>query len=185
MFESFVQDYIRDLQKAQSNLDLIKLEKITKVIKEAINNKRNIFMLGNGGSSATPSHSAGDFSKELKAKTICLSDNTPAVTAWANDTEYDNIFSGQLEVFMEPNDIVIGYSGSGNSMNVLNALEYANENECFTIGITGNYGGKGGGKIVDTANLSLIIDTESMERIEDIQLIINHIIKEAIKSDIL
>ena len=78
--------------------------------------------MGNGGSSATPSHSAGDWSKELGIKTICLTDNTPVVTALANDTDYSNIFKGQLEVFLKPGDIVIGYSGSGNSENVINNL---------------------------------------------------------------
>ena len=182
MFEKFVKDYVESLHKAQENIDLVTLKKITMVIQKAIENNNNIFMIGNGGSSATPSHSAGDFSKELKAKTFCLSDNTSAVTAWANDTDYDNIFKGQLEVFLNPGDVVIGYSGSGNSDNVINAMLYSQEVGAITVGITGNYNDKGGGKIVDVSDYNIIFDTHSMEQIEDLQLIINHIIKQAIKN---
>ena len=83
---------------------------------------------------------------------------------------------------LDSGDIVIGYSGSGNSKNVLNALEFANKHGCQTIGITGNYNGVGGGKIVEVAKCSLVVETESMEQIEDMEVIINHIIKESIKS---
>ena len=183
-FNNFVDNYVDDLKSALDSLDKHNLNLMAHEIKVKILNKNKIFLMGNGGSSAAPSHSAGDFSKELNARVICLSDNIPALTAWSNDTSYDNCFRGQLETFLDKEDLVIGYSGSGNSKNVINALEYANTLGAQTIGITGNYKGKGGGKITEIANISILINTKSMEIIEDIETIINHIVKQFIKQDI-
>ena len=80
-------------------------------------------------------------------------------------------------------NLLIAYSGSGNSENVINGIEYANEIGCKTVAITGNYNRMGGGKIVDLVDLPIVIPSTSMERIEDVQLVINHIIKEAVKSN--
>jgi len=182
--EFFFNDYKKDLINAIDSLDWKIMQEIAERIIDLRNKGNVVYLIGNGGSSATPSHSAGDWTKELRIKTICLTDNTPSVTAFANDTDYTNIFKGQLETFLSKGDIVIGYSGSGNSQNVLNAIEYAKSNGNLTIGITGNYNNKNGGKLVSTADLSLVANTTSMERIEDIHLIINHIIKEYIKATI-
>lgn len=176
--------YINDLILALNKLELDKIEIIVSKIISVGERKNTIFLLGNGGSSATPSHSAGDWSKELRIKTLCLSDNASSITAFGNDTSYDNIFKGQLETFLEPSDIVIGYSGSGNSPNVLNAIGFAKSKGNFTIGFTGNYHGNRGGKLAIEADISIIVDTESMERIEDIHLIINHIIKNLVWDDL-
>ena len=178
----FTDQYLHDLNNALSLLDIQQLEKIAEKIIEVRRNNNSVFLIGNGGSSATPSHSAGDWTKELKIKTCCLSDNTPSLTAFANDTDYSNIFKGQLEVFLSPGDILIGYSGSGNSPNVLNAIGFAKSKGNFTIGMTGNYKNKNGGDLAMLADLSIVAQTTSMERIEDLHLIINHIIKEYIKN---
>ena len=181
-FSEFANEYLEDLKDTFEKLDIALLEKIGIEIKEKIGSGSSIFMIGNGGSSATPSHSAGDFSKELGAKVFCLTDNIPSLTAWANDTNYDNIFLGPLKISLNADDLVIGYSGSGNSANILKALKYAQQLGCSTIGITGNYLGKGPGEIYKVVDMCLTFETESMERIEDMQLIVNHIIKESIKS---
>jgi D-sedoheptulose 7-phosphate isomerase len=180
--ETFLSKYKKDLINAIDSLDYNVLELISNKLIQLKNSGRTVYLIGNGGSSATPSHSAGDWTKELKIKTICLTDNTASVTAFANDTDYANIFKGQLETFLEDGDIVIGYSGSGNSPNVLNAIEYAKSKGNFTIGISGNYNQKKGGKLVHLTDLSIIANTYSMERIEDIHLIVNHILKEYIKT---
>ncbi|BDQ13335.1 SIS domain-containing protein [Sediminibacterium sp. TEGAF015] len=180
----FFNDYKKDLIHAIESLDWKTMKEIADRIIELRNNGNIVYLIGNGGSSATPSHSAGDWTKELRIKTICLTDNTPSVTAFANDTDYTNIFKGQLETFLSKGDIVIGYSGSGNSPNVLNAIEFAKSKGNFTVGITGNYNDRNGGKLVSLADLSLVANTTSMERIEDVHLIINHIIKEYIKATI-
>ena len=179
--ERLIKNYLDDLIVSQKKLDTGLVLDIAELIYETIKSGNQIFFIGNGGSSATPSHSAGDYSKELGAKAICLTDNTPSVTAWANDTNYDHIFRGQLETFLNDNDIVIGYSGSGNSKNVLKGLEYARDFGCKVIGITGNYLGKGVGEIGNYCDHCISFHTESMERIEDMQLITNHIIKDIIK----
>ena len=180
--KEFKKNYTADLFIAINKIDHNILQKVADHILVAKNNNKTIYLMGNGGSSATPSHAAGDWTKELGIKTICLSDNTPIITALANDTDYSNIFKGQLEIFLESGDIVIGYSGSGNSMNVINAINYANINKNLTIGITGNYNNKTGGKLKQLSQICIYLDTISMEIIEDGQLIINHIIKEYIKT---
>ena len=177
----FMKHYIDDLKNSLDALEYEKISKITDILKDLRNRKKTVFLIGNGGSSSTPSHSAGDWSKTLGIKAICLTDNTPAVTAFANDTEYENIFKGQLETFLEEGDVVIGYSGSGNSPNVIRAIEYAKECGNTTIGITGNYKNGKGGKLNLIADISIVVNTESMERIEDVHLIINHIIKEYLR----
>lgn len=182
--KTFFENYKKDLTFAIESLDWNVLQIIADKLIDLKKNGHTVYLIGNGGSSATPSHSAGDWTKELRIKTICLTDNTPSVTAFANDTDYANIFKGQLETFLEEGDIVIGYSGSGNSPNVINAIEYAKSKENFTIGISGNYNNKSGGKLVQMSDISIVANTKSMERIEDLHLIINHIIKEYIKSKI-
>lgn len=178
---NFFNAYKSDLTKALSNINLEYLEDLISLVSNSIENKRQIFLLGNGGSSANPSHSAGDWSKELDARAICLTDNVSSLTAWANDTDYSNVFLAQLKVFMDTNDLIIAYSGSGNSTNVINAIKWANDNGGITFGITGNYKGKGGGTLASISQHSIIFETESMEVIEDLQLITNHIVKEYIK----
>ncbi len=182
--EKFIRDYQNDLTTALNSINIEKLKLICDIIISAKKNNNTIFLIGNGGSSATPSHSAGDWTKELKIKTICLSDNTPAITAFANDTDYNNIFKGQLETFLGEGDLVIGYSGSGNSPNIINAIEFAKKNGNTTIGITGNYKNGKGGELALIADVSLVVNTTSMERIEDMHLITNHIIKEYIKENL-
>ena len=178
------ENYKQDLKSAIDALDWNVLQTIADKLIELKQKSNTVYLIGNGGSSATPSHSAGDWTKELLIKTICLTDNTPSVSAFANDTDYANIFKGQLETFLEDGDIVIGYSGSGNSPNVINVIEYAKSKGNFTIGISGDYNQKNGGRLVSITDLSIVANTNSMERIEDIHLIINHIIKEYIKSKI-
>lgn len=142
-----------------------------------------IHFIGNGGSAATPSHSAGDWSKELGVKTICHTDNIASLTAWANDTGYGNVFAGSLSTWAKQGDLVVGYSGSGNSENVLNGISAAQKLGCRTVAVTGNYKQGGGGKLATIVDIAIICDTTSMEQIEDLQLIINHIVKEAVKAE--
>ena len=174
-------DYKTDLINAINSLDEKTLNSIIRSVIDTNKKNKTVYLIGNGGSSATPSHSAGDWSKELNIKAFCLSDNTPALTAFANDTDYSNIFKGQLKVFLEPGDLVLAYSGSGNSSNVINAIKYAKSKGNYTIGFTGNYNNLNGGSLSELADLCLVVNTISMEIIEDLHLIINHIIKESIK----
>ena len=181
-FSDFADSYISDLKHALDNIPKSSLEAFWEIVEITRNEGGSVHFIGNGGSAATPSHSAGDWSKELKLRTISHSDNISSFTAWSNDTEYSNVFVGQLSTFVRDGDLVVAYTGSGNSTNVINGINYAKENGCRTAAITGDYNGQSGGMVADIVDVAVIAPTQSMERIEDIQLIINHIVKEAIKS---
>ena len=180
--EKYILHYLSDLKASIDSLSIDKIHELILVVKRTIESGNKIFMCGNGGSAANASHSAGDWSKEMGAKTICLSDNIAAMTAWANDSDYSDIFSSQINTYYEKGDILMAYSGSGNSKNVLKAVQTFNQLGGITIGITGNYNGLGGGRLANESKISVVFDTESMERIEDLQLILNHIIKQKLKS---
>jgi D-sedoheptulose 7-phosphate isomerase len=181
-FAAFMRGYVTDLSHALHALSPSALGSLYQMMLDTIDSGGKVHFIGNGGSAATPSHSAGDWSKELKLPTLAHTDNIAALTAWANDTGYDNVFVGQLETWLSPGDLVVAYSGSGNSANVINGIEYAKSNGARTFGITGNYGSGAGGRLAEIADAVVVCDTESMERIEDLQLIINHIVKEAVKA---
>ena len=181
-FEEFMDRYIADLSRALNSLSRESVGLLYTEMLQVMDGGGKVHFIGNGGSAATPSHSAGDWSKELGLPTLAHTDNIAALTAWANDTSYANIFVGQLQTWLEPGDLVVGYSGSGNSSNVLNGIAYATENGARTVGITGNYKSLKGGSLAEMADVAIVCDTTSMERIEDLQLIINHIVKEAVKA---
>ena len=180
-FSVFLEAYKGDLIGAINALNQADLNQLTNEILSVMDNGGTIHFIGNGGSAATPSHSAGDWSKELGVKTVCHTDNTASLTAWANDTGYGNIFAGALGTWAKAGDLVVGYSGSGNSENVLNGMVKAKEIGCRTAAITGNYKNGAGGKLAQMVDVAIICETTSMERIEDLQLIINHMVKEAVK----
>ena len=181
-FDEFMDGYIADLSRALNSLSRESVGLLYTEMLQVMDNGGKVHFIGNGGSAATPSHSAGDWSKELGLPTLAHTDNIAALTGWANDTSYANIFVGQLQTWLEPGDLVVGYSGSGNSSNVLNGITYAAEKGARTVGITGNYKSGKGGALAEMADVAIVCDTTSMERIEDLQLIINHIVKEAVKA---
>ena len=182
-FDSFAEVYLDDLKRTLSEVSKSQIELLWEEINTVSENGGTIHMIGNGGSAATPSHSAGDWSKELGIPTIAHTDNISSFTAWANDTDYANVFAGQLSTFAKTGDLVIAYSGSGNSPNVLNGIFVAKKAGCRTAAITGDYNGGNGGKLAGMVDVAIVVPTTSMERIEDMQLIINHILKEAAKAN--
>ena len=181
-FDEFVDSYIADLKQALDGLPRDSLREFWSMVESTRANDGSVHFIGNGGSAATPSHSAGDWSKELGLRTIAHTDNAASLTAWANDTDYSPVFVGQLSTFLRRGDMVVAYSGSGNSANVLNGLVYAKESGCRTVAVTGSMSGSEGGDIAHIADLALVAPTSSMERTEDMQLVINHIIKEAVQA---
>src|SRR5436305_2491441 len=129
-------------------ISLSHLERILQLLEEAYLNGRRIFIMGNGGSAATASHFALDLAKNTIApgsprlKAISLTDHVPLITAWSNDASYEHIFAEQLANMIEPGDVVIGISTSGNSRNVINALKLAKKSRAATVGLLGARGGK-------------------------------------------
>ena len=147
----------------------------------------NIYTMGNGGSGASASHAAGDFLKgasyglEKRFRMICLNDNLPSMMAIANDIGWDDIFVEPLKNFLQPHDLVIGISGSGNSKNVVKALAYAKENGAKTVAMSGFTGGK----IAQMADISVHAPVMDMEVTEDIHMVIFNIVKKEMMSRLL
>ncbi|MGA0303467.1 MAG: SIS domain-containing protein [Schleiferiaceae bacterium] len=139
----------------------------------------NIYTMGNGGSGASASHAAGDFLKgasyglDKRFRMICLNDNLPSMMAIANDIGWESIFVEPLKNFLSPDDLVIGISGSGNSENVVNALEYANAQGATTVAMSGFKGGK----ISEIATINVHAPVMDMEVTEDVHMVIFNIVK--------
>ena len=174
---SFVSDYLAGVKELIERVSEADIDVLAGALEEAWRNDRRVLLMGNGGSSSTASHIVNDLQKciDLEAgkplKTICLSDCTPLVMAWANDTDYANVFAPQVKCWVEPGDLVIGISGSGNSMNVINAIETANKLGAETFGLAGF----SGGKLARAARACIIIRSENMQQIEDLHMIILHV----------
>jgi D-sedoheptulose 7-phosphate isomerase len=177
VFVENIQKYIADLQ---NTLDLLPIQSINTVVNalhDARLKKRNIFVMGNGGSASTASHITCDLAKNTRVSTVPhiriseITDNSAIFSAYGNDEGYENVFVQYLANFLEPNDVVIGISTSGKSPNVLKAIGYANHIKALTIGMTGF----DGGQLKSIANMSVHIPSNCIEQIEDIHLIIGHI----------
>lgn len=144
---------------------------------ETMEKGNTVFVFGNGGSSATASHFQNDFNKgvsehtEKKFNFLCLNDNVATMMAVANDIGFEEVFRFQLRGHIKPGDVVLAISGSGNSKNVINAVEYAKEQGCRVIGLTGF----GGGKLRQLADVSLHAPINSMQITEDIHMIFDHL----------
>lgn len=143
---------------------------------EAWKSDRHILLMGNGGSSSTVSHIVADLQKNIfmhsgrALRTMCLTDSTPLITAWANDTRYDNVFAAQVECWARPGDVVIAVSGSGNSPNIIHGIEAANRIGARTFGLAGFQGGK----LKDTAQHCIVVPCDNMQKIEDVHMSILH-----------
>lgn len=178
MIKESILKYSSGLKAAIDGLSMDKLEQVIDLMLKAYNAEKQIFVFGNGGSGATASHFACDINKgvsfglEKRFKIICLNDNIATMLAYANDSSYDDIFVEQLKNFLQSGDLVIGISGSGNSLNVIKAVEYANEKRAVTVVFTGFNGGRLSA-IVKTA---LIVPVNDMQQIEDAHLILTHVI---------
>lgn len=173
----FTLDYFNQLKSVLDTLPLDKLEEIINVLMKAYQDEKTIYVMGNGGSAANASHIVNDISKgtvnegKKRIRIVSLCDNIPLILAYANDCGYENIFVEQLKNLLQEGDVVIAISGSGNSPNILKAVEYATSIKAITIGLTGY----DGGKLNKTADISLIVPSFSMQRVEDVHLIIGHI----------
>jgi len=162
------------------------IERALALLLQAYQHGRRIYFLGNGGSAATASHAANDFCKltispgKPRVKALALTDNVPLITAWANDAAYSDIFMEQLENLLEPGDVVVAISGSGNSPNVLKAVEFARARGAATIGWTGFQGGR----LKDLVDVAIVVPSDSMAQIEDVHLTLNHALAEALRDAI-
>ena len=176
-------EYINSLKEAMAEIDLTELERIVDMLKEAQENARQVFLFGNGGAAATASHFALDLAKTAavpgkpRLRAISLTENIAMITAIANDISYDDIFVEQMSALWNRGDLAIGISASGNSPNVLKAIEYAKNHGGKTIG----FSGFGGGKLAKLADISITFSSRNYGVVEDMQLILNHLIAQALR----
>ncbi len=177
-FPEMIEDYVSQVKAALGKLPIDKIAQVVERLEEPRLQGKSVFLFGNGGSAATASHFASDLSKgaicagKPRIKASALTDNIALLSAWANDTAWENIFAEQLENFVEPQDIAIGISGSGNSVNVLKGIEVAKSKGAFTIGFTGF----DGGKLKDIVDIAIVVPNNNMEQVEDIHLLLEHVI---------
>ncbi len=173
-----IQQYLIGLKNIIDAFPVRELEKIVSLLEDARDREATVFICGNGGSWATAAHMVCDFNKNTRMpenkrmRVIGLGDNIPSLTAYANDEGYDRVFSEPLFNLFKPNDILIAFSGSGNSPNVLRAVEVANQLDGITIGLTGFKGGK----LIKSVDHCLVIHSDSMEMIEDFHMIVDHLL---------
>lgn len=175
-------DYLSRCAAEFSRLDLSETEQLSEDIYQAYRAGRMVFICGNGGSGSNASHFCEDLGKSTlrredftndaakRLKVLSLTDNTPYILAWANDEGFDRVFVEQLKNFASPGDTLIAISGSGNSPNILKAVEWANRHEMTTWGITGYTGGQ----LRRQASKGLHVPLDDMGMVETIHLLLFH-----------
>lgn len=175
----FSLEYLNQLKDLLDIFPHDRFEEIGQTLKFAHEKEKHVFIMGNGGSGATASHFVCDINKgscveleEKKFKVICLNDNVPSILAYANDLSYDKIFVEQLKNFLQPGDVVIGISCSGNSENVLQAVSYAKEKGAKTIGLSGF----DGGKLAQIVDIPFVAAVNDMQKAEDVHMIVVHML---------
>lgn len=174
--------YITDLQLTLGQLPIDRIDQVIAMLHDARLRNRQVFIMGNGGSASTASHFVCDLGKNTRRKgwpnyrVMGLTDNMAIFSALANDEGYEDVFAQQLASFVEPGDIVIGISTSGNSANVVNAVKLANKMGAKTVGFTGFDSGQLG-PLVD---IDLHVPSNLIEQVEDIHLMLEHLICKAL-----
>jgi D-sedoheptulose 7-phosphate isomerase len=167
-------------------MDTDAITKLVKLLLKTRENENTIFIFGNGGSAATASHVTGDFLKGIsygldkRFRIQCLNDNISGMMAISNDLSYEEIFIEQLKGFLKEDDVVIGISGSGNSANVVKAMEYARSHGAHNVALCGYKGGK----IKDIAEITIHAPIHDMEITEDIHIIVFHAIKQVMMKEL-
>ncbi len=174
---SFIHNYLGSVKQLIDALSETQVQSLADHLHRVWQANGRVLLMGNGGSSATASHIVNDLQKciQLEAgkslRTICLSDCTPLILAWGNDTDFANIFAPQVECWAEPGDLVIAISGSGNSPNILNGVEVARKKGAYVFGLAGF----GGGKLAPMCDTCIVVQSDNMQRIEDLHMIVLHL----------
>ncbi len=175
--------YIADFKTSLDRLDIKQITKFINLLETKRRQHKTVFFIGNGGSAATASHAVCDLNKtvlgkdpqaasSIRFRAMCLSDNVPSITAIGNDLSYDDIFSEQLKNYSTPGDLLVVISGSGNSPNIIHALETAHQLKLETIGLLGF----DGGKAKDLIDHPLIVENSDYGIIEDTHMMLIHLV---------
>jgi len=175
--------YFNQISQTINQLSAGNIKRAVEAIYQAYLKNKYIFIMGNGGSAATASHFACDLSKSTfslqynkkekrRFKVISLTDNIALITAWSNDSNYDQIFVQQLENLLKKDDVVIGISVSGNSPNIIKAIELAKKRKAVTIGLVGFRGGR----LAEITDINITTKINRYDVSEDVHLILTHLI---------
>lgn len=176
-------EYLTQLSAVLGSLPLEDAARGVDILYKAYCNHRTVFLFGNGGSAALASHLAADLGKGVavpgpdwkanprRLRVMSLNDNTPVLTAWSNDASYERVFAAQMENFIQAGDVAFAISGSGNSANVLRALELARQAGATTMGLAGF----GGGKMKPLLDCPIVVPSTHMQRVEDAHLVLAHL----------
>jgi D-sedoheptulose 7-phosphate isomerase len=181
--EALAQTYLRDLRTMLEKVDAAAVAAAVGLLARAHDDHRTIFICGNGGSAATASHMACDLAKNTCApdrrrlRVIGLCDNVAWLSALANDRGYESVFVEQMSNLLEPHDVLIAISASGDSPNVVRAAEFARSHGARVVGLTGF----GGGKLKTLSDVCVVLDSNCYGLVEDGHLAINHIFTEALR----
>jgi D-sedoheptulose 7-phosphate isomerase len=181
-----IDNYINALQHSINQLPKVTIVRVIDLLHSARLTGRQIFIMGNGGSASTATHFVCDLAKNTRKagwphyKVIGLSDNMALLSAYANDEGYESVFAQQLANLVMPEDVVIAISASGNSKNVLNAIALAKSQNAITIGFTGF----DGGHLASMVDINIHVDSNIIEHVEDIHLMLEHMIVKALREQV-
>lgn len=184
---NYVSDYLSRLQTLLARVDPASVVRVVDTLFDCYENGGRLVLCGNGGSATTASHLVCDFQKNVLLEggrpweVVALTDSPSLITAWGNDTEYANVFAGQARTWLRnENDVLIAISGSGNSPNVLRAVEVANEVGAVSVG----WSGYGGGKLADVARVNVVVHARNMQLVEDVHMALGHVVYSALRDRI-
>lgn len=180
-------EYVAELKKTLDQLPLQKIEQIVDLLFATWLADKQVFVMGNGGSASTASHMACDLGKNTaipgvrRVRVMSLNDNMALFSAHANDNGYENVFAEQLSNFLYAGDVVIAISASGNSPNVLRAVERAGSLGATTVGLSGYQGGQ----LAQMVDVPVVIRNDNIEQIEDIHLMLEHMVTMGLRQSML
>lgn len=181
---NIIKNYVLELSNALHHIDIQVIDNAVNELWDAYQNDRQVFIFGNGGSASTASHMACDIGKgvvhegkkRFRVQSLC--DNVAVMTAWANDVSYETMFKDQLENLLNVQDIVIAISASGNSPNVIKAVEFAKSQGAIVIGMSGF----SGGKLKELSDINIYFPVSDYGQVEDLHLMCEHIMTECIRA---
>ena len=176
-YNELIETYLEQEIDILKRIDVSAVNEVLNLLEAGMKGEATIYVFGNGGSAATASHFQNDFNKgvsehiDKKFRFLCLNDNIATIMAVANDIGYEEVFRFQLQGKIKKGDILMAISGSGNSPNVINAVEYGKKQGCKVVGLTGY----SGGRLKELSDISLHVPINSMQITEDVHIIFNHL----------
>ena len=179
-----LEDHVAEVRAVLARIPIEAMERVVAIILDAYRQNKHVYIVGNGGSAATATHFACDLSKativegRARLRVTSLTDNVALLTAWANDTTYENVFAEQLCNLLNVDDVVIAISASGNSPNVMAAIAAARERGATTVAFVGF----AGGALKTAADASIHVQSDSYGVVEDCHLVLEHAITESTRA---